>query len=499
MTTLTAPMGSVYRSSHAGATASRGAVRALRPRPGPLLALAALMALHVLALSQQATPLRAVSGLPIAVILPGALALRIIGGRPRRGWDWLLHAIALSLLGLSVVGLILALLPGGALTTVGSLLGLDVLLAVLALGVTLTGRRRVGRPSAAPFAWKRSMVPPPLGLLAITLGAAAVGLAVAGARHLNAGGSPAGVMLAIGVAATALATATVAAGPRGSTAAATTIYLVALAVLLATSLRGTGVTGHDIKIEYRVFTDTLESGSWRPGGLFPGYNSCLSITVLPAFFARLLGIPALDVFRVCFQMLFAVVPVGVYLGARRLLPPPYAVLAAALVLAFPTFVNDMPMLNRQEIALIFFTVLVLNLMESGRARRQQLVMFAVAAVGLTVSHYTSTDVAAQLLLMAWILRRFQQAVRRRRARSHPVPPRPTRAPALGLPAAVLLVAAVGWPLVAGSASAFGETLKSSVASVTAGASAASTSTSYSFFSSPPERTDAEVLDAHLAE
>lgn len=518
-----------------------------------VLVAGALVLLHLLVLAPQLSPLRAVWGLPITVLLPGALALRIIGGRRRRAWDQLLHTLALSLLGLSVVGVALALLPGGGLTTLGSLAGFDVLVAILLAGVMLADRvrgRRETTPPAIParvipasgyragqlrpdlypssqgqsalyrstahrprFRWARTdrppagrsgwswagrsgvdlatVVPGRLGWAGIVLGAAAVGLAVVGARQLNAGGGPAVTMLAFALVAAALATATAAAGRRQGTAAATTIYLVSLAVLLATSLRGAGVTGHDIKIEYRVFTDTLSSGSWRPGGEFPGYNSCLSITVLPTFFARLLGLAALDVFRVCFQVLFAVVPVGVYLGARRLLPPPYAVLAAGLVLAFPTFVNDLPMLNRQEIGLIFFVVLVLNLMEKGRPGPQQWAMLVAAAAGLTASHYTSMDVAAQLLLLAWLLRTALRRVRWLPA------PRVSLRP-LGSPTAMMLVMAVGWPVVAGSAPAFVSTLKSSFASITEGGSVAATSTSYSFFSSAPAQTDTEVLDGYLS-
>jgi uncharacterized membrane protein len=496
VTALATEVGSVYRSASAGA-ATVGGLRRWRPRRGPLLVFVALVLVHALALTGQATAVRAAVGLPIAVLLPGTLALHLIGGRPRRGWEWLLHAVALSVLGLSMVALLLALLPGGGLTTVGSLLGLDALLAGLTAAVTLTMRRRGVGASAPPLTWTRPVVPPVAGLLAVGLSAIAVLLAVVGARHLNAGGGPAGVMLAIAVAVLALAAATAAATGRASTTVETTIYLVALAVLLATSLRGTGVTGHDIKVEYRVLTDTLSTGSWRPGGLFPGYNSCLSITVLPAFLARLLGTAPLDVFRVCFPILFAVLPVGVYLGARRVLPPPYAVLAAVLELAFPTFVNDMPMLNRQEIGLIFFAVLVLNLMEPGRPRRQQLIMFVAAAAGLTVSHYTSTGIAAQLLVLVWVMRRVRQLIAHRRG-FRPQPPQPhRRVPGVGLPAAVLAVLAVGWPLLAGSAPAFESTLRSSLASVAAGAGVASSSTSYSFFSSPPERTDAEALNDYL--
>ncbi|MDT4987528.1 MAG: hypothetical protein QOI74_1622, partial [Micromonosporaceae bacterium] len=335
------------------------------------------------------------------------------------------------------------------------------------------------------------------GGLPVGLGAAAVGLAVAGADRLNHGGDATLTVAALAVATAALIPAAVAARHRHTTAAATGLYLLGLAVLLATSLRGTGVTGHDIKIEYRVFVETLHRGSWKPGGPFAGYNSCLSITVLPAFLARLLGVAPLDVFRVCFQLLFALVPVGVFAITRRLLPAGYAVFAAGLFVAFPTFVNDMPMLNRQEIALIFFTVAMLTLVRPGAPPRRRAVLFTLLAVGLTASHYTSTYVAAGLLAAAWSLRQIRRLVpRRRSARAR------QRIPAahgvLGLPAALLIALTIGWATITGSAAALGGNLRDTAYAVAARAGVSSASARYSLVAPVRPATDAEAFRRYAA-
>jgi hypothetical protein len=297
-------------------------------------------------------------------------------------------------------------------------------------------------------------------VIAVVLGGAAVAAAVLGAARLNAGGGSGWSELGLALAAATLGTAAYAAR-RHPTAAATAVYLLALAVLFATSLRGTAVTGHDIKLEYRVFTDVLNSGYWRPKSTFAGYNSCLSITMLSGFLARLSGIAALDVFRVCFQMLFAVVPVGVLLVARRFVPTRYAVLAAGLFVAFPTFVNDMPMLNRQEIALIFFTVLMLIVTGArtpGRAgRRQRTALLGILLGGLTVSHYSTAYVAIVLLLGAWLFRQLRRSAQRTVPATHAV---------LGGCGLALLVFTLFWATMTDSASAVGASLKTAAAAVT---------------------------------
>jgi hypothetical protein len=447
---------------------------------GAVTAAVGVLVLNLLILTGEASFARAVVGFPVALVVPGALALVAIGGTPRRGWDRLLHAVALSVAVLIVLGASLSLLPGAALTTGSCLAAFDVAVVLLA-GAARWRRAAVapaeptiavdldanGTPVRVPaltslaiavrvvlpafldaHGWRRFDLGHTAAVVGLSAGANAVALAVYGARQLNAGGGPGPTAAALGAGVVAFAAAVVAARAHRTTAAATVVYLLGAAVLLATSLRGAGVTGHDIKIEYRVFTDALTAGSWSPGGPFPGYNSCLSLTVLPAFLAKLLGLAALDVFRVCFQLVFAVVPVAVLLLARRLLPPGYAVLSAGLFIAFPTFVNDMPMLNRQEIALLFFTVGLLALLDTG-PRRQRIVMFTIAAVGITVSHYSSAAVAAGLITAAWIVRGGRLALSRRYPvlASH-------RLPSLWPAALAMTTLVIGWAALTGSATAF---------------------------------------------
>ncbi|HET9516740.1 MAG TPA: hypothetical protein VFO77_03335 [Actinoplanes sp.] len=467
-----------------------------------------LLLLNVIVLTGWLAPLRAVIGFPIAAVLPGALALRALRITRRTGWDWLLLAVTFSLAALLVLGVTLGLLPGPALSPAGCLVGLDLLVAALAAAAALRERHRPAgsAPSAradpAGAAAVRSIAADLLGaaaapgIAAVLLGVAAVVLVVVGADRLNSGGTWVPTAAGLGTAAAAL-TASVLAGRRHRvTAAATGIYLVALAVLLATSLRGLGVTGHDIKIEYRVLLDTLAADSWHPGGIFVGYNSCLSITVLPAFVSRLLGLAAIDVYRVCFQVLFATVPVGVFLLARRRLPTGSAVCAAGLFIAFPAFVNDMPMLNRQEIALIFFVALLGAVFDVHSPRGQRAIVFGVAAAGLTVSHYTSTYLTAAVLLTAWALRWL-------RSRRLPLPgwrtaQSPERIFGLGRGAVAVSLMALAWAVASGSAATFADGLTQAATAVLHRASVSSDSSRYSLISAdgrPP--TDGEALTGYV--
>ncbi|MDT5030702.1 MAG: hypothetical protein QOC94_873 [Actinoplanes sp.] len=447
-----------------------------------------LLLTNLLVIVEAFSPLRGPVAMAVAVILPGALTIRALRLTVSPGWPWLLYVVALSLAGLLVAACGIGLTVG-RLTTASCLTALDTLVIGLALvAAWRSDPRSPARvsPDRSSRAWSSLPWPDrfgaagiwsladgvagvrsraaarisPSAVIAVVLGGAAVAAAVLGAARLNAGGGSGWSELGLALAAATLGTAAYAAR-RHPTAAATAVYLLALAVLFATSLRGTAVTGHDIKLEYRVFTDVLNSGYWRPKSTFAGYNSCLSITMLSGFLARLSGIAALDVFRVCFQMLFAVVPVGVLLVARRFVPTRYAVLAAGLFVAFPTFVNDMPMLNRQEIALIFFTVLMLIVTGArtpGRAgRRQRTALLGILLGGLTVSHYSTAYVAIVLLLGAWLFRQLRRSAQRTVPATHAV---------LGGCGLALLVFTLFWATMTDSASAVGASLKTAAAAVT---------------------------------
>ena len=500
------------------------------------LAVAATLLVNVLILTGAASPVRAVVVLPVLLLTPGLLTLRAMHILRRPGADTLLHALAISLLWLLAISLVLAVAPvTGGLSSRGCLVAFDAVMAALTVAVLVRHGRGFKAPLAtvpAPVAASqpvdvdqptlitpvterdRSGRPrlyvrgddkvtlrtlPKAALVAAGLAALAVALAVAGATRLNAGGSGTLSTLALAAGACALLLVTLAAhGQPGSRAdrisqqsAAAVVFLLALAVLFATSLRGVGPTGHDIKIEFRVFQETLASGSWRPGGSFPDYRSCLSITTLPSFLCRMLGVAPLDVFRICYQLICAAVPVAVLLVARRVLGTRGATLAAGLFIAFPAFVNDLPMLNRQEPALLFFAVAMLAIVERQGSRLQRTALCAAMLAGITVTHYSSTYIAAGVIVAAWLLLSARRTVRR----STGTTATGDYAHALTLPLVLIALALpVGWSAVTGSGSNLLTSMHSTVSAFRDKLAASSDAVGYSFLpAGEPPLTDEQAL------
>jgi uncharacterized membrane protein len=313
-------------------------------------------------------------------------------------------------LGYSLVATLLLLMLGGlGINTVLPLVGvqrpLDTVPVVL-LGDALTAalyllRRRY----PAKVAWRsaRATVRPEETRL-LTWSAACVALAVLGANRLNNGAGDQLSLAALGGVALALVLALRWRKRMRDGMICAALYLLSLALLLMTALRGWFVTGHDIQLEYRVFQLTEAHGRWDMAYFRNPFNACLSITILPAEVGRIVNVDNPYVYKVFFQLIFAACPVLVYAISRRYWPRPISILAAAYLMGFPTFFTDMPFLNRQEIAFLFVCAAILAITNTGWSVRTRQAALVVASAGIELSHYSTMYLFLGTLLVAWAAR-----------------------------------------------------------------------------------------------
>lgn len=291
------------------------------------------------------------------------------------------------------------------------------------------------------------------------------------------------------------------------------LYFVALGLLLSTSLRGWELSGHDIQREFRVFLLTLDSGQWIQTQPADPYASCLSVTTLPAAIANFTSLPPESVFRVLFQSVFALVAPLMYHMARLLVPSRGQALAAAeIFILFPTFVTDMPYLNRQEVAFLFVGLVFLSSREvtshrpervlgpgraTGRGRAladvltpdRRIAWPLAMAVGGMVSHYSTNYVLVATIVIAALTTLWRFLPRHRV--NHGRPPVLLSASFIGL--MVLVTLAWAGPLTHTGGQLF-ITGKDSLSQILSGGGTASSDVQYSIWPrqapvSPQERLD----------
>jgi uncharacterized membrane protein len=284
----------------------------------------------------------------------------------------------------------------------------------------------------------------------LTFSAVCVPVVVAGANRLNNGSGDAVSMVGLaGIAATFAVLLWWREEIRDSVVSGTT-YLLSLSLLLATSLRGWYVTGHDIQQEYLVFQLTKDHGVWNIGLFRTAYNACLSITILPTEIWQLVRVDDPYVFKVFFQLLFAMCPVLVYLLARRHWSKQIAILSVVYFAGFPGFFTDMPFLNRQEIAFLFLGLALLASSTRRWTVRQRRTGMVVWGVAVGLSHYSTMYIFVGTLAVAWGAERGVAALnwlRNREPKSEKSSRLSWRTSTRTLTAAVVLVAgliAFGW-------------------------------------------------------
>ncbi|BBH15751.1 hypothetical protein Back2_00380 [Nocardioides baekrokdamisoli] len=382
----------------------------------------------VVALDVAVPVVRPVIGLVVLMGVPmWAVAGALRGPEATARW---LYALGLAVLGSMVLGLAMnELLP---------LVGIDDPLRAHWLAVPSTVI------DVGLLIWRRDAVrwrvrrPRLDGLTALAL--LGLVLAVVGAIRLNNGADSAVAVCALALAGAALGglfLRTRSDTPRD----ARVLYLVSLTLLLATSLRGWYTTGHDIQKEYLVFQLTFDPGRWQMSNFPDPYNACLSLNVLPTVFADFTGISGPLLAKTVPQLIFAALPVVLFLLSVRLVRRSAALLGTLVTITFPTFAVDMPYMVRQEVAFLFLALLFLAGTETACSVRWSRRAVTLAVLGVVLSHYSTSYLMVITLGMGWALWHALRMLLRRLGQDPPEDP--PRMLSFG-PFAVAAVAVMVW-------------------------------------------------------
>jgi uncharacterized membrane protein len=469
-------------------------LRPRRDRSYPLSCRRLLVALGILLLSTNALLasgaylpwIGPLAGIMCVLGIPTVLLyLANIGQAPARS-ERLGNSVILTVLLLMVSGLAAnTVLPhlgvSGALAPFPVVATVDGL--CLALGTWVYRRRpRIVHIRLPRLTWRDDTV--------LSLAGLVVALAVMGAVRLNNGAGGGLTLFMLGVVVGLLVLLLAWRDRLHPGVIPTVIYAVSLALLLMTSLRGWYTTGHDVQREYRVFELVKSHSNWKMSRFQDAYNACLSITILPTMLWHWTRVSDPYVFKVFFQFLFAFCPVLVYRLGTRVASRTVALLATIYFISFVTFFQDMPMLNRQEIAFLFLAAGLLVVFNDRLAIRPRQRLFVVFGLGIVLSHYSTTYVTIGVLMVAWALRTGLRPAGKILGRI--AAPGRTHVLGIGTIGAVVVASALWTIPVTHTETGLSHTVTSAINSLLGkSASAKSSDTSYSIFSlhkvSPAQR------------
>jgi uncharacterized membrane protein len=404
-----------------------GSIRSIRVPPSGTEGRGDLAPVIVLVIAAQVSAALVLTGMcPLVVNIVAGLflliALPVMLVNAKINWpestklhEALVYSLALVVLGIMVGGLVI----NEVLPLVGVARPLDRVPVVVTLLIALTAlavwRHERWRLYDGHFPARRARMYPAIGRrdqALLLAGAIMVVASVTGAFRLNngAGGSVAIAMLIL-AAVVIVAVFTWRRRVNESTIMVT-IYLLSLSLLLITSLRGWFLAGHDIQREFRVFDIASSQGVWRMEWFRDAYNACLSINILPTIIERATGIPEAYIYKVVYQLLFALCPVLIYLIGRRFASKPVSILGVVYFIAFPVYCNDMPFINRQEVAFFFLGTALLLITNHDLPIRARQIAFVIFGIGIILSHYSTTYVMLAVLIVGRIYTRVYPVARK---------------------------------------------------------------------------------------
>ena len=138
------------------------------------------------------------------------------------------------------------------------------------------------------------------------------------------------------------------------------IFLLGLAFLYQATLISNGLIGTDIHTEYYFYTAALDG--WDIS--FPhSYNTAIGTTVFAPFLTNVFGIQGYWIYKVIFPLLFALVPLILFIIYRKEFGDKVAFLAGMFFITLPTYTLEMIGLPRQMLgelmlAIVLFLVIV---------------------------------------------------------------------------------------------------------------------------------------------
>ena len=367
----------------------------LGPYIGALALIAVLVPLHRFWAAQ-------VLLVPLLLVVPGAILLRALRVPLGAVSSFPVYVPCASLVVLLGSGLLVDLI--GPLIAVAApiraaplLVGLEVVCLAL-----LAKSRNV--PSSVAIPWR------PLASLARLAWPFILPLvAVAGALRLNSGHGNGVAVIATAACVVVLVSAMVLAPRLDRSLLAVILYAAGLALMWSMSLRG-ALPGFDITTEYYKLHQTVLTGIWHPAHHNDAYGAMLSVTVMPAELHFLSGVPDLLVFTVVYPAIGALLPVAVFGLARRVLSHRWAFAAATFVVA--QAFSSLPMIARQEIAMVLFAALLAAMLDARIRRRSRWALVALLGLAMAASHYSTTYVAITLiglmLPLQWVVSWFRR-------------------------------------------------------------------------------------------
>ena len=177
------------------------------------------------------------------------------------------------------------------------------------------------------------------------------------------------------------------------------VFSIALALLWHSSLISGHLTGWYIFDEYYYYSLVVQNGIWD-STIPHTYNAMLSVTILPAVWTFFLNMQGEAVFKVIYPVLYALVPMALYMIYDQQLGSKKAFASVFIFMSIFVF-SLMTTLARQMIGELFL-VLLLMLIINKQVTDSKKFLFILFGAGLVVSHYSLSYIFIAYIILSLV-------------------------------------------------------------------------------------------------
>jgi uncharacterized membrane protein len=178
------------------------------------------------------------------------------------------------------------------------------------------------------------------------------------------------------------------------------IYMISLTLLLARGLTSSYLLGGDVYSEYHSYHQTLQGLQWPGTEPHSMITDALGVSLFPVVLESILGVGSLIIFKVVLIVFISAIPVVCYLICEKYLGTLRAFLASCLIMAQIPFVSLLTGQIRVGVALIFFSLAILVLVDDSLERPKKKIVFMMFGVSMVLSYYVTPVLF--LVLLAFV-------------------------------------------------------------------------------------------------
>ncbi len=181
------------------------------------------------------------------------------------------------------------------------------------------------------------------------------------------------------------------------------ILFIGLSFSLLIGLKTDYIIGNDVYMEKFIFDSTFTNGYWA---MYVSniLDTCLSVSVLPTIYRIFTGLSGDIIFKTLYPLLCSVMPLIVYLTCKHFTKnSPYSFLGALFFIGQYNFLA-LSTLPRNSIALIFFIMYILLLVQEELQGRGIKILLLFMTIGCVLTHYSTAYVFFYLLCIVFVIR-----------------------------------------------------------------------------------------------